>query len=241
MLKIDIYKTMMYDVTSLFYWVQTLNPEPKTMDIRKYFKPQTLGPRIFKLDDECWIEQGFIPSSITYDFDALWLLHPEEYGKVRYMGRTMNTPRWQQTYLRNYTFSGMNHEALPLPNVLEPFLAFANHMIEGFNNGQWAFNQVLVNWYINGHHYIGPHSDSEIQLVEDSPVLSISLGQERIFRVKKIGDNNEKAIDIPMPDKSYIVMAGKMQKKYLHEVPKVNGIKGSDMKRRINITFRVFK
>ena len=50
--------------------------------------------------------------------------------------------------------------------------------------GYGAFNHVLINWYNDGSHYIGPHSDSEAQIVEDSPIVSVSLGQERTFRIR---------------------------------------------------------
>lgn len=121
-----------------------------------------------------------------------------------------------------------------LPQELEPFLGWDNQLISNIQ-----FNQVLVNWYANGNHYIGAHSDNERELVEHSPVISISLGQERVFRVRnKI--TSEVIHDIPMAHNSYLVMCGKMQSKYLHEVPKVDGLKGSRMNKRINITFRVF-
>lgn len=214
------------------------------MDIRNYFKPlnnhinNEIKPRIFKLDEECWIEQYCLPSSLQemYNFDDLWCLHPEEYGTVSYMGKTIKTPRWQQTYLRDYYFSGCAHKALPLPDQLQPFLEWANTIVPQ----SMQFNQVLVNWYADGNHYIGAHSDDEKQLIEFSSVLSVSLGQERIFRIRNKA-TNEIVVDIPMPNNTYVMMCGKIQKKYLHEVPKVAGKKGSEMGKRINITFRVFK
>lgn len=214
------------------------------MDIRNYFKPLKMNDGIkfksrkYQLDEECWIEQDCLPTSLKdmYNFDNLWRLHPEEYGVVSYMGKVVKTPRWQQTYLRDYFFSGCAHKALKLPVEFQPFLEWANTIAP--NN--MKFNQVLVNWYANGNHYIGPHTDSEKQLVDFSPVLSLSLGQERIFRIRDIS-TNKRIMDIQMPSDTYVMMCGKMQKKYLHEVPKVSGKKGDEMGKRINITFRVFK
>jgi alkylated DNA repair dioxygenase AlkB len=214
------------------------------MDIRKYFKPvdgsksvTEFKSKIYKLDDECWIEQHSIPQTLTsmYDFDELWRLHPEEYGSVSYMGKIVKTPRWQQTYLKEYHFSGMMHKALPLPTQLQPFLNWANTIIP-----KNVFNQVLVNWYANGNHHINSHSDNEKQIVPFSPILSLSLGQERIFRIRQ-KSTHDIVLDIPMPTNTYVMMCGKMQRNYLHEVPKVTGTKGSSMDKRINITFRVFK
>ena len=214
------------------------------MDIRKYFKPvktdnsNEFTPKVYKLDDECWIEQDCLPSSLKeiYNFDDLWRLHPEEYGTVSYMGKVVKTPRWQQTYLKDYYFSGCVHKALKLPVEFQPFLEWANTIAPD----NVKFNQVLINWYANGNHYIGPHTDDERQLVELSPVLSVSIGQERIFRIRNKA-TNEIVMDIPMPSDTYLMMCGKIQKKYLHEVPKVSGKKGDEMGKRINITFRVFK
>ena len=119
---------------------------------------------------------------VTCDFQALWDIHPEAQGQVmipqgeaasRMYGRLITTPRWQQTYgrgsrrgkpLRGYHFTGMTHPALPLPEILQPYLDWVNGL------GYGTFNEVLVNWYANGHHYIGSHSDDERQLVPDSPI-----------------------------------------------------------------------
>lgn len=211
------------------------------MDIRKYFKPVHVGVeskvRVYKLDEDSWMEQNTIPKALQskYNFDELWRLHPEDYGYVSFMGKIVKTPRWQQTYLRNYYFSGMTHKALPLPEQLQPFLDWANTV-----SSDVIYNQVLVNFYANGNHYIGAHSDDEKQLVPLSPVLSISLGQERTFRIRD-KRTHDIVVDIRMPSNTYVMMCGKMQEKYLHEVPKVSGTKGSLMDKRINITFRVFK
>lgn len=213
------------------------------MDIRKYFKPvqnqdsSIQQPKLYRLDEESWIEQGCIPTDITdvHTFNTLWYLHPDEYGEVYYNGKVIKTPRWQQNYLRDYNFSGMNHKAKPLPIEFVPYLEWANQF-----NGNVTFNQVLINWYANGHHYINPHTDNEKQLVKHSPVLSLSLGQERTFRIRNKLDNKS-ILDLQMPDKTYLMMCGKMQEHYLHEVVKVNGKKGENMGKRINITFRVLK
>lgn len=188
---------------------------------------------IYTLDDASWIEQGFLPPEMTWDFEKLWSLHPEEFGQVRYFDKTVKTPRWQQSYCKPYYFSGMMHDALPLPEEFKPFLDWAK-----IHSSQ--LNQVVANWYLNGHHYISKHSDCESQLVARAHILAISLGQTRTFRVRRKVDN-EVVVDIELPDRSYIIMGGAMQERYFHEITKVSGKKGENIGRRISLTFREFK
>lgn len=129
------------------------------------------------LGNDSWIEKTTLPGSLEFDFESLWSLHPEEYGKVIIQGKMISTPRWQQSYMRTYSFAGLAHEALPLPREIQPFLDWANTLYPGF-----CFNQVLVNWYLNGHHYIGPHSDNTWQLFRESPIFVIVSWRRPCFQ-----------------------------------------------------------
>jgi alkylated DNA repair dioxygenase AlkB len=103
------------------------------------------------------------------------------------------------------------------------------------------YNQVLVNWYQDGNHYIGPHSDDETQLVPGSSIYSFSFGQERDFVVT----SKKGVLETPfhesfaMKDNSLLIMEGDMQKNFKHQVPKRATSKVPHP--RINITFRLFK
>ena len=90
---------------------------------------------------------------------------------------------------------------------------------------------------------LGPHSDDETQLKKDSCILSISLGETRKFRISEKGKKKKECgvLDILLHHGDVIVMKGKMQSFYKHEIVKVNGEKGKKMGRRINLTFRKFK
>ena len=62
--------------------------------------------------------------------------------------------------------------------ILEPFLTWAKEAIDGRLNG------VLVNWYDGSlGHYIGRHRDSRVNMVSGAPIVTISFGEERIFRL----------------------------------------------------------
>jgi alkylated DNA repair dioxygenase AlkB len=196
------------------------------MDIRKYF---ISSPKTINLNETSWIIEGRIPNELQYvqnNFEELWNLHPKEYGKIKIYGNIINVPRWSQCYMRPYYYSGINHEAIPLPIEFQPYLEWANNL------GYGEFNIALINFYGHGGHYIGRHSDNESEIVENSPIVSITLGATRTFRIRD-KTSLEIVKDINLTDGAYLIMGGEMQKHYLHEIPKV-----AKAGRRINITFR---
>ena len=222
------------------------------MDIRKYLVAtekkyatgtsdvqmaniEPCGKDLLHFDDSCWIQKGRLPRGLAVDFERAWEQKPVDRGTLQMHGNTVTIPRWNQSYIRPYYFSGKLHPAAPMPDAFLPLYEWTR---ECFSSEK--FNQMLVNWYQDGNDYIGAHADAERDLVPHSPILSVSLGQERCFRVRSASD---KAIvaDVSMPDRSYIMMGGEMQSRYTHEVPKVSGHKGKRMERRINVTFRSFK
>lgn len=93
-----------------------------------------------------------------------------------------------------------------------------------------GYNAVLCNLYRNGHDSVGLHADAEPEI---GPVIaSVSLGAERLFRLKR--PNGAVAFAERLPHGSVLVMAGKTQRSFKHEVPKEPGI----AQPRINLTFR---
>ncbi|AYV84472.1 MAG: alkylated DNA repair dioxygenase [Hyperionvirus sp.] len=174
-----------------------------------------------------------IPKEITVDdetFEKLWELHPEEFGKIKIMGKVIYTPRWQQSYGKNYKFSGMDHPAMEVPKgYTEKLLKWVcDH--SGKN-----YSQVLINWYADGNHYIGWHSDDERDLVDNSDIYSFSFGESRDFIIKSKKKDFKETFNVK--NNSLIIMCGETQKYYLHSVPKRVKSRG----RRINITFRLFR
>ena len=186
------------------------------------------------LNEDSWIHTLPFKCEEFVPFNELWQIHPEEYNDIMMMGKLIKTPRWQQTYGRSYNFSGVNHVALDIPDIILPYLHFVNNL------GYGEFNQILINWYENGLHYIGSHSDDTTQLKKNSPIISISIGAERIFRFRsKI--TKKTVLDISLSDGIIVVMGGECQKDFKHEIPKITGEKALKIKPRINFTFRQFK
>ncbi|RUS14696.1 hypothetical protein BC937DRAFT_93464 [Endogone sp. FLAS-F59071] len=189
----------------------------------------TKAPQRIKLDDQCWYIRSIVPDAQVPDFAALWQLHPEELGVIKIHGHPVSTPCYIQSYGEDYYFSGELHKGQPVPDILNPLLSWARATFHR------NFNQVLVNWYENESHYIGCHSDDMRNLVEDSPIVSISFGASCNFRIR--GKHTTFRTDIVLEHKSVIVMGGKMQMYYTHEITKATVPTGP----RINITFREMK
>jgi len=93
-----------------------------------------------------------------------------------------------------------------------------------------GYNAVLCNLYRNGNDSVGLHADAEPEM---GPVIaSVSLGAERLFRLKE--KNGAVAFAERLPHGSLFIMAGNTQKNFKHEVPKEPDVALP----RINLTFR---
>ena len=163
----------------------------------------------------------------SVDMDLMWALHPELPAQVVIHGRLLDTPRFSQSFGRDYAFSGVSHSALPVPPEIAPFLEWCNDL------GLGRFDQILVNWYADGRHYIGAHSDDERQLRPGSPIVTVSLGATRTFRIRhgKIILRN-----VPVSHGKVLAMCGLFQRELKHEVPKTAKVHA----RRISLAFRQF-
>src|SRR5205823_3361735 len=127
------------------------------------------------------ILMGELPVHLVLDakkFQQLWDLRPPEFHRIKMFGRFMPTPRWQQAFERDYRFTGQVNYALPAPPILQPLLAWSSREIDPRLNG------ILVNWYDGQQgHYIGPHKDSTAGLIKGVPIVTISFGEERVFKL----------------------------------------------------------
>jgi alkylated DNA repair dioxygenase AlkB len=93
-----------------------------------------------------------------------------------------------------------------------------------------GYNAVLCNLYRNGNDSVGLHADAEPEM---GPVIaSLSLGAQRLFRLKR--QNGGGAFAERLPHGSLLVMAGKTQANFKHEVPKEPDV----TQPRVNLTFR---
>lgn len=182
------------------------------------------------LDEHHAIFTGLIPPTLAPSpdaFEALWDLRPAEHHEIHIHGRKVRTPRWQQAFAADYHFSGQNYEAAPTPAIIQPFHDWAREAIFAELNG------ILVNWY-DGRldHYIGKHRDSVTRMVNGAPIATISLGEERRFRMRPWKRSG--FLDFPATNGSVFVIPYATNLAWTHEVPPSKKLNG----RRISITLR---
>lgn len=167
-----------------------------------------------------------------FQFEELWQLHPKEHAEIRMLGRPVKIPRWQQAYGVDYHFSGEVNRALPVPAFLAPLLAWSRDTIDNRLNG------LLLNWY-DGRlgHYIGRHRDSITDMVSGAPIVTISFGEERKFRLRQWGVRNQlPPVDFHLTNGSVVVMPYETNRAFTHEVPALRKWQG----RRVSVTLRGF-
>lgn len=184
------------------------------------------------LDDAHAVFLGHLPDGLRTDasgFEAIWGLHPADYHDIRMGGRTVKTPRWQQAYARDYRYTGNVNRAQPLPAALAPYVRHVQAVVDPRLNG------VLVNWYdADFGHYMGPHRDVPTGLIPDSPIVTISLGATRLFRLRPHGGGDRR--DLVLEDGAVLVMPWATNRAWTHAVPRLKAYPG----RRVSVTVRAF-
>lgn len=176
------------------------------------------------------LSYGLDQFKINYKaFQALWQLHPADYHTLWMHGKVVKTPRWQQAYGKNYRFAGAENKALPISAEMQTFLDWCRTHIDERLNG------LLMNWYDGQEkHYIGAHRDDTRDLLKDSPIVTISLGEERIFRMRPYKGKGYKDIKVRHGD--VLVIPAQTNRFWTHEVPHFSAYKG----KRISVTLRAF-
>jgi alkylated DNA repair dioxygenase AlkB len=185
------------------------------------------------LGDGFVFRSGRLPRDLGWDeatFAAAWALHPVEKHQILMHGRLVETPRWQQAYGADYHYTGRVNKALPVPPLIEPLM----HWVK--TNFDARLNGTLLNWYEGPGHYIGPHHDSIEQMVEGAPIVTVSFGETRTFRLTRGRGEDARTLDFPASDGTVFVVPYTTNLAWKHGVPKSARYRG----RRISVTFRAF-
>jgi len=185
-----------------------------------------------KLDEQHSIYRCLLPEDLTPSddvYNALWAMHPDEYHEIMMHGRPVKTPRWQQAYGRDYHYTGQTNKALSVPDNLQPLFDSCKATVDDRLNG------ILLNWYdASEKHYIGAHRDSTTNMTDGAPIVTISLGEERSFRLRPW--KGKGFTDLPAPNGTVFVMPYSTNLAWTHEVPHSAKFEQT----RISITLRAF-
>jgi len=156
-------------------------------------------------------------------FDALLAEIPWERRTTETFGKIILMPRmemWVADY--PYTYSGRTYQ----PKSWTPTLVKLNAEVEAALRTR--FNSVLLNLYESGSDSVGWHSDDELEMSQDQPIASLSLGAIRSFQVRK---DHGLVQTIELGHGSLLLMKAGMQKEWKPKTMKPCGT-------RINLTFR---
>lgn len=183
----------------------------------------------FDLGDGLVFLVGRLPSQLVWSADqfaAAWHLHPDAKPTIFLHGRHVTIPRWQQAYGADYHFSGQTSRAEPLPAILRPLLDWTTAAVHPQLNG------VLLNWYDGPGQYIGPHRDSVANMIPGVPIVTLSFGETRTFRLS----HGSKKRDFAAENGTVFVIPQETNRVWKHGVPKSTRYAG----RRISVTVRGF-
>lgn len=162
---------------------------------------------------------GTLPAYLMFDdeqFEELWNEHPDSFHEIMMHGRLVKTPRWQQAYGMDYHYTGNVNRALDAPLQLEPLLRWCQETFDERLNG------ILLNWYDGSlGHYIGAHRDSTVNMHDGAPIVTVSLGGERVFRLRPW--NGRGMRDFPAPDGTVFVMPMRPTRRGRTKSPDRNG------------------
>ena len=178
------------------------------------------------------------PSLLSYHeanqlFDTLKKNIIWEKQKIKLYGEVHDVPRltaWYGDPNKSYIYSGIQLNTKPWNAALLKI----REKIEKIS--KIKFNSVLLNLYRSGSDSVSWHSDDEPELGRNPVIGSLSLGETRQFQMKHKFDRNLKQ-KILLQHGSFLLMRGKTQHHWLHQIPKRKNLKGE----RINLTFRVIK
>jgi alkylated DNA repair dioxygenase AlkB len=183
---------------------------------------------------------GTLPHSLILDqqeFATAWKLHPDYFHTIKMHGKLVTTPRWQQAYGKDYEYTGRVNAALPLDILTMPIPKI--RAIVSWRKG-WIdqrLNGLLLNWYDGPlGHYIGKHRDSTKNMVKGAPIVTLSFGERRTFRLRPWRTSREH-VGFDADNGTMFVMPYDTNLAWTHEVPRSTRSLG----RRISFTLRAFE
>jgi len=149
---------------------------------------------------------------------------------IKIFGKSIPQPRLTALYAnkqKTLSYSGITMK----PHEFDHPLLDIKSKVE--YETQYTFTSCLCNLYRDGRDSNGWHADNEKELGQNPVIASLSFGAERIFHFKHKDDSSLKQ-KLVLKHGSLLIMGGKTQHYWLHQVPKTKKKIG----KRINLTFR---
>jgi len=150
--------------------------------------------------------------------------------RITLFGREIAVPRltaWYGEDGTTYRYSGITRTAQPWPGRIR-------HLAEDVSRSVGAsFNYVLVNRYRDGSDMLGWHADDEADLGSHPVLGAVSVGAQRIFRLRD-RDGGSSVAQV-LEHGSLLLMWGDSQHRYKHCIPRTRKPVGE----RLSFTFRL--
>lgn len=181
----------------------------------------------------CYFPEFLNKKESDWFFNKLLKQVPWQQDNIKVFGKVYKQPRLTALFASNqkpYSYSNITMQ----PHVFTKELLDLKNRVENIANTE--FTTCLINLYRDGQDSNGWHADNEPELGTNPIIASVSLGAERIFKLKHKNDSNLKK-DLLLQNGSLLVMKGETQHKWLHQIPKTKKAVG----KRINLTFRIIK
>lgn len=194
-------------------------------------EPEAAVDRLDLPDAEIYFYRAFFSKEESDRYFAELLNEtPWRQEQIKWYGKMMDLPRltaWYGDQGKAYRYSGITVE----PNAWTPTLLAIKHAIEKETGA--TFNSVLLNRYRSGRDSVAWHCDDEPGLGPEPVIGSVSFGETRPFNMRHKRRSDAKT-KIELSHGSYLLMKGRTQESWLHEIPKTTRSLGE----RINLTFR---
>lgn len=188
------------------------------------FSSGTKGTKIFEAPDaDLMLIDSFFTKEESDNYYTILLNHTiwHEYEIAMY-DKTVTAPRMVCWYDEND--SNWPIELMIIKNRVE-------------EETKMQFNAVLLNLYRNGKDGVSWHSDKTKSDNKDMNIASVTFGETRKFRLRHKFLKQLPPIEIPLYHGSFLLIAGKTNSFWEHQVPKT----AREVLPRINLTFRQMK
>ncbi len=159
------------------------------------------------------LDKGYIPDELLGSLKNT-SFSLKEYKTMLY-SKQITFPRLMDWYGKvPYSFSNMTiRQTQPTPQAILDCFKYLKESL-GVES-----NCVLLNHYRDGEDYISWHSDDESLFSREHPIVTLSLGGERIFKTRE--KQNHKNIQTYSSDEgSFIIMPPHFQSTHEHHIPK---------------------